>query len=90
MPMPDLPKTAEPEEIVIDTEPAVHFSDYDNVFDESKEQVGTFAYNPKNDDNDAPQMHIIEDAGTSLAADESVTNLEVSGGGLMEADEILE
>jgi hypothetical protein len=90
MPMPDLPKPAEPEEIVIDTEPAVHFSDYDNVFDESKEQVGTFAYNPKNDDNDVPQMQIIEDAGTPLAADESVTNLEVSGGGLMEADEVLE
>lgn len=90
MPMPVMPKPAEPEEIVIDTEPAVHFSDYDNVFDESKEQVGTFAYNPKNDDNDVPQMQIIEDSGTSLAADESVTNLEVSGGGLMEADEVLE
>lgn len=90
MPMPTPTPVVEPEEIVIDTEPAVRFSDYDNVFDESSPQVGTFAYNPKNDDNEPPQLQIIEDSGTPLAADDSVTNLEASGSSLMDADEILE
>ena len=89
MPMPPVQAVSEPEEIVIDTEPAVRFSDYDNVFDESKEQGGTFTYNPK-DEDDTPQMQIIEDSGMPLSADESVTDLEVSGGGLMTADEILD
>jgi len=87
MPMPHV-EAPEPEEIIIETEPTVRFSDYDNVFDESKEQVGTFAYKPKDEDV-TPQLQIIEDSGTPLSADESVTNLE-SSGGLMEADEILE
>jgi len=90
MPMPTPIPAVEPEEIVIDTEPAVRFSDYDNVFDESSPQVGTFAYNPKNDDNEPPQLQIIEDSGTPLAADDSVTNLEASGSSLMDVDEILE
>jgi hypothetical protein len=79
----------EPEEIVIDTEPnQVHFSDYDNVFDQNSEQVGTFAYNPKDDNDDTPQLRIIDNVETTLDADDLVTNLEPSG--IMEADEILE
>jgi len=79
----------EPEEIVIDTEPnQVHFSDYDNVFDQNSEQVGTFTYNPKDDNDDTPQLRIIDNVETTLDADDLVTNLESSG--IMEADEILE
>ena len=81
----------EPEEIVIDTEPhQVHFSDYDNVFDQHSEQVGTFAYNPKSDDidDDTPHLRIMESTESILDADDLVTHLEPSG--IMEADEILE
>ena len=74
------------EEIVIDTEPAVHFSDYDNVFEE---QTGSFTYNPKTDDDN--HMTILGDDSTSLDLDSSVTKLESSGSGSsMMADEILE
>jgi len=73
------------EEIVIDTEPAVHFSDYDNVFEE---QTGSFTYNPKTDDDN--HMTILDEASTSLDLDSSVTRLESSGSNSMMADEILE
>lgn len=73
------------EEIVIDTEPAVHFSDYDNVFEE---QTGSFTYNPKTDDDN--HMTILGEDSTSLDLDSSVTKLESSGSNSMMADEILE
>ena len=80
---------SQPEEIVIDTESGVHFSDYDNVFEE---QTGTFEYNPKNDDSHL--VKIMDGPTTSLTSDTSVTNLEASGSipslGPMMADEILE
>ena len=85
MPVPD------EEEIVIDTEPSVRFSDYDNVFDENKEQVGTFSYNPKGDAyDDTPELRIMEDSEKQLSEDLSVTNLEASGSDLFEVDGILE
>ena len=78
----------EPEEMVIDTEqPKVHFSDYDNIFDQNSEQVGSFAYNPK-DINDTPQLRIIEHDETALNIDKLDLNLEASG--IIETDEILE
>jgi hypothetical protein len=91
----------EPEEIVIDTN-SVQFSDYDNVFDQHSEQVGTFSFNPKNNDDVTPQLHIVDDIGTALNADDLTTNLEASGiasadlttnsvpSGIMTADEILD
>ena len=83
------PHMVQSEEIVIDTEPSVHFSDYDNVFEE---QTGTFEYNPKSDDSQL--LKIMEDSETSLDLDDSVMNLEASGStstlGQMMADEILE
>ena len=83
------PRMVQSEEIVIDTEPSVHFSDYDNVFEE---QTGTFEYNPKSDDSQL--LKIMEDSETSLDLDDSVMNLEASGStstlGQMMADEILE
>ena len=86
MPMPPAP---EPEEIIIDTEQGVRFSDYDNEFDESKEQVGSFAYKPKTDEE--PQLQILDETSTSLAADSSVMNLEAPGSaGLMDVDGMLE
>ena len=74
--------------MVIDTEqPKVHFSDYDNIFDQNSEQVGSFAYNPK-DINDTPQLRIIEHDETALNIDKLDLNLEASG--IIETDEILE
>ena len=66
-----------PEEVVIDTEQAVHFSNYDNVFDENSDQVASYKYVPKDDSE--PHLEIREETAQPLAADLSVTNLEAPG-----------
>ena len=78
------------EEIVIDTEPAsVHFSNYDNVFDETNEQVGTFKYVPKDlEPGELPRMEIKDEQGSPLSLDSSVTHLDPGIESL--ADEVLE
>ena len=79
------------EEISIDTEPAsVHFSNYDNVFDENTEQVGTFKYVPKDlEPGELPKLEIKDDLGSPLSNDSSVTNLDAPGVESL-ADEVLE
>jgi hypothetical protein len=97
MPPSILKKTApvEPEEIAIDTEHAVRFNNYDNVFDESKEQVASFSYAPKDlEEGEIPRLEIREETSSSLGLDADVTNLEAPGApeqslGLA-ADEILD
>ena len=71
------PKKDSPEEVVIDTEQAVHFSNYDNVFDENSDQVASYKYVPKDDSE--PRLEIREESAQPLAADLSVTNLEAPG-----------
>jgi len=97
MPPSILKKTApvEPEEIAIDTEHAVRFNNYDNVFDESKDQVASFSYAPKDlEEGEIPRLEIREETATSLGLGADVTNLEAPGApeqslGLA-ADEILD
>ena len=97
MPPSILKKTApvEPEEIAIDTEHAVRFNNYDNVFDESKDQVASFSYAPKDlEEGEIPHLEIREETSSSLSLDADVTNLEAPGApeqslGLA-ADEILD
>jgi len=71
----------EPEEIRIDTEPlAVNFSNYDQVFDESTESVGSFKYVPKDlEPGEVPRLIINEAQEMSLSLDSSVTPLEAPG-----------
>ena len=89
-------KESEPEEITIDTEPAsVHFSNYDNVFDETNDQASSFKYVPKDlEPGEIPRLEIKEDTSSPLSLDSSVTELEAPGvaaptSGLL-VDEILE
>ena len=74
------------EEIVIDTEPSVHFCNYDNIFDENSEQIGTFSYVPK--DDSTPILEIKEDNGVSLSDDLSISNLDTPG--VINSDEFLD
>ena len=84
---------AEPEEISIDTEPAsVSFSNYDHVFDERQEPVGSFKYAPKDlEPGEIPRLVINEEQSTPLSLDSSVTALEAPGvdSGIL-ADSILD
>ena len=92
------PGLEQPEEISIDTEPAsVHFSNYDNVFDENSDQTSTFKYVPKDlEPGELPKLEIKEDTGSPLSLDSSITSLEVPGPSVSSAepglsvDEILE
>jgi hypothetical protein len=72
---------SEPEEISIDTEPAsVSFSNYDHVFDERQEPVGSFKYAPKDlEPGEIPRLVINEEQSTPLSLDSSVTALEAPG-----------
>ena len=81
-------KIEQPEEIIVDTKPSsIHFSNYDNVFDELNEQVSTFKYAPKNiEDNETPLLEIKESIGTPLSMDAVITNLETPG---VEENEIM-
>jgi len=74
-----------PEEVVIDTEQAVHFSNYDNVFDENSDQVASYKYVPKDDSE--PHLEIREESAQPLTADLSVTNLEAPGAEVAKASE---
>jgi len=95
MPPSILKKTApvEPEEIVIDTAPSVHFNNYDTHFDEGKSQVASFAYVPKDlEEGVTPHLEIREESAAPLSLDADVTNLDAPGSSeqLLAVDEILE
>jgi len=47
--------------LLIDTEPSVHFTPYDTVFDETKESVSEIRYTPKISSEDKPESHWGED-----------------------------
>jgi len=65
-----------PAVVSIDTEPTVHFSDYDSVFDEEKGQP-EIRYSPKEDEEDAPSDALVIDESTSTpVAAEDVEDLE--------------
>ena len=82
----------EPEELVVETEPAVHFSNYDNVFDEASEQVASYRYVPKDDSE--PVLEIKEDTAQPLSMDADVTQLDgpapAPAGSDLLVDEILD
>jgi hypothetical protein len=95
MPPSILKKTApvEPEEIVIDTAPSVHFNNYDTHFDEGKSQVASFAYVPKDlEEGVTPHLEIREESAAPLSLDADVTNLDAPGSSeqVLAVDEILE
>jgi hypothetical protein len=50
----DAPPAAAPQELVVDTEQAVHFTPYDTVFDETKQGVSEIRYAPKISIEDKP------------------------------------
>lgn len=89
MPMPEVKTVntvqtvggSEPEEIRIDTEPAsVNFSNYDQVFDETTDAVGSFKYAPKDlEPGEVPRLVINEAQEMPLSLDSSVTSLEAPG-----------
>lgn len=76
-----------PPQLVIDTEPSVHFTPYDTVFDENQSEISEIRYAPKisvedkppsnwgmsfdDDDEDVPKLSISSNA-ESLAAEEIV------------------
>jgi len=82
-PKPTEPKPTEPKSVVsavvtIDTEPTVHFSDYDSVFDEAKGEP-QMRYSPKeeNDDDSIPSDAITVDESTTKAiSEEDAEDLE--------------
>ena len=82
-------KPVEPEELVIDTEPAtVNFSNYDQVFDENNDNSGTFKYVPKDlEPGEMPRLVINEDQSIPLSLDSSITSLETPG--VSESEDIL-
>jgi hypothetical protein len=73
------PESKPPAVVSIDTEPTVHFSDYDSVFDEEKGKP-EIRYSPKEgeeDDEDAPSdALVIDEASSTPVAAEDVEDLE--------------
>jgi hypothetical protein len=71
----ETPKEPSPSVIKIDTEPAVHFSDYDAVFDETK-GAPEMLFNPKDGDGDGDDfssdaLTIHDGPDTPLTADDA-------------------
>lgn len=78
---------ANPPQLVIDTEPSVHFTPYDTVFDENKTEISEIRYTPKisvedkppsnwgmsfdDDEDDVPKLSISNNA-SSLGLDDIV------------------
>ena len=66
--------------MTIDTEPSVHFTPYDTVYDETKESISEIRYTPKISVEDKPESHWgedeplqriqISDTGSSLSMDD--------------------
>lgn len=81
------PVNPNPPQLVIDTEPSVHFTPYDTVFDENQSEISEIRYAPKvsvedkppsnwgmsfdDDDDDVPKLSISNSA-SALGADEIV------------------
>jgi len=59
--------------LMIDTEPSVHFTPYDTVFDETNDSVSEIRYTPKISSEDKPPSHWGED--------EPVQRIQIGGGG---------
>jgi hypothetical protein len=84
---PEAPVNPNPPQLVIDTEPSVHFTPYDTVFDENKTEISEIRYAPKvsvedkppsnwgmsfeDDDDDMPKLSISNNA-SSLGLDDVV------------------
>jgi len=61
-----------PEKVMIDTEPAVHFSSYDTVYDETTQDISRLQYNQ---DDDAPPRLSFSNSSVPLV-DDDVEDLE--------------
>lgn len=74
--------------LVIDTEPSVHFTPYDTVFDENKSEISEIRYAPKVSVEDKPPSNW----GMSFDDDEDdVPKLSISNtASLLDADEIVD
>ena len=59
--------------MTIDTEPSVHFTPYDTVYDETQESISEIRYTPKISVEDKPESHWGED--------EPLQRIEISGTG---------
>ena len=94
---PELPTSvaANPPQLVIDTEPSVHFTPYDTVFDENQHEISEIRYAPKvsvedkppsnwgmsfdDDEEDVPKLSISNSA-SALGADD-IVDLDAPAGG---------
>lgn len=88
-----------PPQLVIDTEPSVHFTPYDTVFDENKSEISEIRYAPKvsvedkppsnwgmsfdDDEDDVPKLSISNNA-SSLGLDD-IVDLDAPVGGTVAA-----
>jgi len=88
-----------PPQLVIDTEPSVHFTPYDTVFDENQHEISEIRYAPKvsvedkppsnwgmsfdDDDEDVPKLSISNSA-SALGLDE-IVDLDAPVGGAVPA-----
>jgi hypothetical protein len=85
-----------PPQLVIDTEPSVHFTPYDTVFDENQHEISEIRYTPKvsvedkppsnwgmsfDDDEDVPKLSI-SNSSSALGADD-IVDLDAPTGGLV-------
>jgi hypothetical protein len=85
--VPESSDNPNPPQLVIDTEPSVHFTPYDTVFDENQREISEIRYAPKvsvedkppsnwgmsfdDDDEDVPKLSI-SNSSSALGADEIV------------------
>ena len=89
------PVNPNPPQLVIDTEPSVHFTPYDTVFDENQHEISEIRYAPKvsvedkppsnwgmsfdDDEDDVPKLSI-SNSSSALDADE-IVDLDAPAGG---------
>ena len=91
-----VPPHPNPPQLVIDTEPSVHFTPYDTVFDENQHEISEIRYTPKvsvedkppsnwgmsfdDDDEDVPKLSI-SNSSSALGADD-IVDLDAPTGGM--------
>jgi hypothetical protein len=89
------PANPNPPQLIIDTEPSVHFTPYDTVFDENQHEISEIRYAPKvsvedkppsnwgmsfdDDEDDVPKLSI-SNSSSALDADE-IVDLDAPAGG---------
>lgn len=65
-----LEKDETPQNVVIDTEPSVHFTPYDTVYDETTENISEIRYVPKVSVEEIPRIALDSSGGSELSMDD--------------------